>query len=66
MSLELLYKQKKIKNYQKILSKGFGRVVHWNECKTKIETKNATNQCRYFLESSFVGVDSLFVLAYLN
>ena len=39
MSLELLYQQKKIKNYQKILSKGFGRLVHWNECKTKIENK---------------------------
>ena len=43
----------------KLLSKGFERLVYWNEYKT-IENKNATNEYRYFLESSFVGVNRLF------
>ena len=30
------------------------------------ETKNTTNECRYFLESNFVGVNRLFVLVYTN
>ena len=28
--------------------------------------KNMTNKCRYFLESTFVGVNRLFVLVYLH
>ena len=32
------------------LSKGFKRSVYWDEFKTKNENKNATNECRYFLE----------------
>ena len=46
----------------KILSKGFERSIYWNECKTKRETKNTANECRYFLESNFLGVNRLFVL----
>ena len=28
--------------------------------------KNSTNECTYFLESNFVGVNRLFVLVYSN
>ena len=34
----------------KLLSKGFERLVYWNEYKTKSENKNATNEFRYFLK----------------
>ena len=45
----------------KTLSKGFARSAYWNEYKIKSETKNTTNEYRYFLESNFVGVNGLFV-----
>ena len=45
----------------KLLSKGFERLVYWNEYKTKSENKNTTNEYRYFLESNFVGVNRLFI-----
>ena len=48
-------------NNQK-LSKHFGKwpekLVYLNEYKTKIKNKNSTNECRYFLESNFLGVMS--------
>ena len=47
------------KNNQKLYkhcSKGFKRSLHWSEYKTKSETKNLTNEYKYFLEPSFVGV----------
>ena len=47
-------------------SKGFERSVYCNEYKTKSEDKNTTIEFRYFLESSFVGVNRLFVLVYPN
>ena len=50
----------------KFLNKGFERSVYWNEYKTKNENKNKTNEFIYFMESSFVGVISLFVLFYPN
>ena len=50
----------------KILSKGFERLVYWNEYKTQKENKNATNEYTYFLKSNFVGVNRLFILVYLN
>ena len=50
----------------KLLSKGFGRSVYCNEYKTKSEYKNTTNEYRYFLESSFIGVNRSFVLIHLN
>ena len=50
----------------KLRSKEFERSVYWNEHKTKSENKNITNEYRYFLESNFVGVNKLFVLAYTN
>ena len=50
----------------KLLSKGFERSVYWNEYKTKSDNKNTTNKFRYFLESNFVGVNTLFVLVYSN
>ena len=46
----------------KLLSKGFERSVYWNEHKTKRENKITVNEFGYFLESSFVGVDRLFIL----
>ena len=50
----------------KLLSKGFERSVYWNENKTKSENKNAKNECIYFLESNFAGVNRLFLLVYTN
>ena len=50
----------------KLLSKRYERSVSWNEYKTKIDNKNTTNKFRYFLESNFVGVNTLFVLVYSN
>ena len=50
----------------KRLSKEFERSVYWSEYETKRENKNTTNEYRYFTESSFVGVNRLFVLVYLN
>ena len=39
--------------------------MHWKERKTKIENKNSTNECIYFFESNFVGVNR-FNLVYSN
>ena len=50
----------------KIFSKGFEISVYWNEFETKSKNKNTTNECRYFLKSSFAGVNRLFVLVYSN
>ena len=36
------------------------------EYKTKSENKNKTDECRYSLESNFVGVNGLFVQTYTN
>ena len=54
------------KKLSKLLSKGFERSFYWNEYKTKSENKNTTNEFSYFLESNFVGINRLFVLAYTN
>ena len=48
------------------LSKGFERLVYWNEYKTKNESKNMTSEPGYFLESNFVGINRLYVLVYFN
>ena len=55
-------------NLAKQLSKGFKRSVYWNECKSKIETKNldANNVSRFPLDDSFQEVNRLFVLAFSN
>ena len=50
----------------KRLSKGFERPVYCNKYKTKSENKNTTNEYRYFLQSSFVGVNGSFVSVYSN
>ena len=50
----------------KCLSKGLKISVYLNEYKTKSGNKNTTNECRYFLESNFVGVNRLFVSVYIN
>ena len=34
--------------------------------KQKSENKNTTNEDRHFLQSNFVGVNTLFVLVYSN
>ena len=41
----------------KPLSKIFERFVYWNEYKTKIENKDTTNECKYFVKSNFVRVN---------
>ena len=46
----------------KLPSKGFERLVYWNEYETKSENRNTANEFRYFFESNFVGVNRLFVL----
>ena len=48
----------------KLFSKGFEKSVYLNEYKTKSENKNMTDEYRYFLKSTFVGVNGLFVLVY--
>ena len=48
----------------KPLGKGFKRPVYWNEYKTKIKNKNATNKFRFFLESNFAGVERFFILVH--
>ena len=40
------------------------RSVYWNDYKTKTGNKNTTNEYRYFLEPTFLGVHRLFVSAY--
>ena len=50
----------------KVLRKGFERPIYWNEYKANSENKNTKNKYRYFLSSSFVGVNKLFVLVYSN
>ena len=37
-----------------------------NECKTKSESKNMTNEYRFFQGSNFSGVNRLFVLVYFK
>ena len=50
----------------RLLSKGFERLVYWNEYKTESDNKYTTNEFRYFLESNFVGANRLLVLVYTN
>ena len=45
----------------KFLRKGFERPVYMNKCKIKRHNKNTTNGFRYFIESDFVGANTLFV-----
>ena len=55
-------------NLTKQLNERFKRSVYWNECKSKIETKDAddNNASRFPLDASFQGVNGLFVLAFDN
>ena len=55
-------------NLTKQLHEGFKRSVHWNEYKSKIETKeaDANNLKRFTLDASFQGVNRLLVLAFDN
>ena len=52
----------------KQLNKGSERSVHWNEYKSKVETKPADGQdvTRFLLDSPFQGVNRLLVLAFHN
>ena len=50
----------------KLLSKGFERLVYWNEYKTKRDNRYKTYEFKSFPESNFVAVNRLFVLAYTN
>ena len=49
-----------------LLRKGFKKSVYWNEYKNALEsrTADANNLKRIVLDSSFEGVNRLFVLAY--
>ena len=53
-------------NLTKQLDEGFKRSVYWNEYKSKIETKTAddNNVTRFALDTSFQGVNRLFVLVF--
>ena len=54
-------------NLTKQLNKGFKRLVYWNECKTKIQTRNSDDSLTgVYLDVSFQGVKKLFVLAFNN
>ena len=55
-------------NLTKQLNKGFKRSVYRNEYKSKIETKEADNDnvTRFALDTSFQGVNRLFVLVFEN
>ena len=55
-------------NLTEQLNEGFKRSVYWNECKSKIETKeaDANNLKRFLLDASFQGVDRLIVVAFDN
>ena len=52
----------------KLLQEGFKRSVYWNECRTKIETRDLhnSNLTRFPLNSSFQVVRRLFVLPFEN
>ena len=54
------------KKLSKLLIKGFERLVYWNEYETKNDNKSTINEFRYFLESNFIGLNSLFNLLYKN
>ena len=55
-------------NLTEQLNEGFKRSVYWNECKSKIETKeaDANNLKRFLLDASFQGVDRLIVVGFDN
>ena len=55
-----------IQKLSKLLSKVFERSVYWNEYKTKRQNNNTTNEYRYFLQSNYVEVNTLFLLVYSN
>ena len=59
---------KDIVKLTKQLNEGFKRHVYWNEYKTKIETQSLDNEnlTRFYLDASFQGVKTLFVLAFKN
>ena len=64
--LQQPYQQKTIKNYQTYLQKDLKDPFIQNEYKAEKYNKNTINEFRYFLVSSFVGVNRLFVLVYSN
>ena len=52
----------------KLLEEGFKRPAYWNECQTKIETRDLGNNnlIRFPLDACFPGIRRLFVLAFDN
>ena len=64
--LQQPYQQKTIKNYQTYLQKDLKDPFIQNEYKAEKYNKNTINEFRYFLVSSFVGVNRLFVSVYSN
>ena len=55
------------RNNQKLskqLSKGFERLVYWNEYQAKSENENTTNKYSYSPELKFIGASRFFVLVH--
>ena len=48
----------------KLLSKGFKRSIYWNKCKVILKDYVENNDTRERLDTSFQGVNRLFVLVY--
>ena len=49
-----------------MLSKGFKRSIFWNEYKSKFQTETTDNLKRILLDSSFQGLNRLFVATFKN
>ena len=55
-------------NLVELLEEGFKRLVYWNECQTKIKTRNLDNNnlTRFPLDASFQRVRRLFVFLFIT
>ena len=52
--------------WSKLLSEGFERSVYWNKYKAMLKDHAADNYIREWLDTSFQGVNKLFVLPYAH
>ena len=62
----LILSAKSNQKLSKFLRKGFEKSVYWKEYEGKCDNKDTKNEYRCFLETSFVEVNWLFVLVYLD
>ena len=58
--------RKGFEKLSKYLHKKLEKSVYWNEYEGKCDNKDTKNEYRCFLETSFVEVNWLFVLVYLD